>query len=251
MGRVIKLYDEPFSVFEKPDLVIVPIGSVERHGNHLPLGTDTIIAQAISELTAKKLAERGKVVALMPPIWYGYTWSLRHMDGTVSVDPKVLTSFIEEIIVTMANPRFSRILFINGHGGNKEVLEIAIKEALIRLGPGIKVGFISWWDVLTKGDYEKLFGTVPMHACEIETSIMLALNEKYVDLNAIEGKVEPSERKVLKAIEEVRRTFAFGYLGDPKKADKEKGKLLLEIVSDRLASMLLKELKSSSGLEIE
>ena len=251
MGRVIRLHEEPFSVFEKPDLVIIPIGSIERHGNHLPLGTDTIIAQAVSEMVAEKLAEKGKVVALLPPIWYGYTWSLRHMDGTVSVDPKVLASYIEEIVVTLANPRFSRILFINGHGGNKEVLEIAVKEALSRLGPGIRLGFVNWWDFLSKEDYEKLFGTLPMHACEIETSIMMALNEKYVDLEAVEGKVEPSKRKVLKAVGEVRRTFAFGYLGDPKRADKEKGKLLLERVAERLASKLIQELEGASSLEIE
>ncbi len=249
MGRVIDLARTPPSKFERFDLVILPIGSVERHGNHLPLGTDTIIAEEVAKRTAKKLAEKDFVVGLLPPVWYGYTWSLRHLDGTASVDPRTLANFVEDVIVSLASPRISRFLIINGHGGNKEVLEIAVKEALERLSPGIKVGALSWWDVLEPATFQRLFGIAPLHACEIETSIMLAICEECVDLEGVEP-VQPGKRRILRSLADARRTFAKGYLGNPARANKELGETLLNLVAEELAKRIAEELEEEEvGIE--
>ncbi|ALU12782.1 hypothetical protein EYM_07480 [Ignicoccus islandicus DSM 13165] len=237
------------------DLLILPIGSIERHGDHLPLGTDTIIAEYVSQRVALKLRNEGYKVFVLPPIWYGYTWSLLHLDGTITIEPSVLKSFIEDILVSLANPRFTRILIINGHGGNKEPIELAVKEALLRLGPGIKIGYISWWDVLDEETLDRaLPGSKPLHACEIETSIMLYICPSCVDkeaLNRVEP-VRPPRRSILRSLEDTRKAFSKGYLGDPKKANEEAGKVIIESVIDKLVDLIKRELtKEKVELEYE
>jgi len=249
LSRVIDMARTPPSQIERLDLVIIPVGSIERHGNHLPLGTDTIIAEEISRRVATKLAEKGFAVGVMPPIWYGYTWSLRHLDGTVSVDAEHLAKFVEDILVTLPSPRISRVLLINGHGGNKEPLEVAVKEALLRLSPGIKIGSLSWWEAVPKETFLELFGTLPAHACEVETSLMLAICEECVNLEDVEPVPLPP-RRLLRSLSDTRRTFSKGYLGDPKRAKKELGELLLERVSEAIARRLEGELKEEEiGIE--
>ncbi|ABU81871.1 creatininase family protein [Ignicoccus hospitalis] len=250
MGRVYDLAKVPMSRVERLDLVILPIGSIERHGNHLPLGTDTLIAEEVARRVAKKLSEKGYHVGLLPPIWYGYTWSLRHLDGTVSVEAENLAKFVEDILVTLPSPRIPRILIINGHGGNKEPLEVAVKEALNRLSPGIKIGAVSWWDMVPKEAFLQAFGTLPSHACEIETSMVMAICEECVDLGDVEP-VPPAERKLLRSLSETRRAFSRGYMGDPKRAKKEEGERLLEVAAEELARRLLRELESEEEVGIE
>ena len=249
MGKVVDLSTTPPSRIERLDLVILPVGSVERHGNHLPLGTDTIIASEVAKRVAQKLAEKGYVIGLLPPVWYGYTWSLRHFDGTVSVDPDHLAKYVEDVLVTLPSPRISRVLIINGHGGNKEPLELAVKEALLRLSPGIKVGVLSWWDVVEKDEFVALFGIPPMHACEIETSIMMAICEDCVDLEGVEPVI-PSWRRLLRSLADARKTFAKGYLGNPRRAKKELGEKLLNVVAKRIANAVSAELEEEEvGIE--
>ena len=234
------------------DLVLFPIGSLERHGNHLPLGTDTIIAEAFAKSIAKELGIKGYKVAVLPPLWYGYTWSLRYHDGTASVDPHTLSKFIEEIIVSLSNPRLSRTLIINGHGGNKEPIAVAIKEALTRLGPGVRIGAISWWDFLDQEVLERVLpGSVPSHACEVETSLMLYLCEDCVTSLEDVEKVEVPPRRLLRSLEDTRKLFSKGYLGEPKKASKEAGKIIFESVTRNIVNKLLSELKEEEEHGIE
>ncbi len=241
----------PASKLRDADLLLLPIGSLERHGTHLPLGTDTIIAKFIAEKVAVRLTEQRYKVFVLPPIWYGYTWSLVHLDGTVTVDPVVLKSFIEEIMVSLANPRFPRILIINGHGGNKEPIELAVKEALLRLGPGVKLGYVSWWEVLDERTLnEVLPGSVPLHACEVETSILLYICPECVDVDALKScePVKPRKRSILRSLEEVRELFSKGYLGDPRKASAEAGKVIVEVVIDRLVEKIKEELERDRSI---
>jgi len=225
------------------DLVIFPIGSLERHGNHLPLGTDTIIADAFAKAIAEKLGSRGFKVGVLPPLWYGYTWSLRFHDGTANVDPHILSKFVEEVLISLANPRFSKFLIINGHGGNKEPLNVAIKEAIMRLGSGIKIGVISWWDYLDEEVLRKVLpGSSPSHACEVETSLMLYLCRECVDLKGVE-EVEVPKRRILRSFEDSRKAFSKGYLGDPKRASVEAGKLIFESVVKNIVESIIQEIR--------
>ncbi|UXD22901.1 hypothetical protein IPA_09425 [Ignicoccus pacificus DSM 13166] len=250
-GELIDLSRAPGRKLGSFDLVLLPVGSLEYHGPHLPLTTDTMIAEGFARRVGEILAEKGFRIALLPSINYGYTWSLRHHDGTASVDPHVLSTMVQEILVSLANARFSKFLIINGHGGNKEPLEVAVKEALLRLGAGISIGFLSWWEYLEKEDLDELLpGAIPSHACEVETSLMFYLCEDCVDLNEVEP-VPLGKRTMLRSIEDARRTFSKGYLGNPSRASKEIGERLFERVANRISSRLVEELKEKEMHGIE
>lgn len=103
-------WDEVESHLERDDAVIVPIGSTEQHGPHLPVGVDTMTAIAVSEDAA---AATGAVLA--PPIWYG--WSPQHMGfpGTVTVRAETLIAVAEDVATSLIYHGFRRVIFVNGH----------------------------------------------------------------------------------------------------------------------------------------
>lgn len=108
-------------------LVIIPVGSLEQHGPNLSLGADTFLAEAASKIVAEELYPQ---VLLAPAIRWGM--SRHHMDfvGTVTLRPETLTLLILDIVNSLCHHGFGRFLLVNGHSGNRAVLETTIVQAL-------------------------------------------------------------------------------------------------------------------------
>jgi len=164
------------------DVVLIPVGSTEQHGRHLPLGTDTMVASFLAEDGAK---ETGCLSA--PPVWYG--WSPHHMvlPGTVTVRPEVLMELLYDIIVSLHEHGFKKMVVINGHRiVNIPWMQIAAERAQRILGVRVVLFDPAY---MSKEIVPQLgFGSVG-HAEEIETSHML---HKRPDLVRLE-KAEDSE----------------------------------------------------------
>ncbi len=232
---------EAFHPLSHLDVLLWPTGAVENHGEHLPLGTDTMIANAIAERVALKLEKKGLKAALLPPLWFGYHWSTAHLKGTISVSPTTLIEYAYNIIVSSFNSlRPEVFIIINGHGGNEEPLEIALKEALKTVGPGFRGALISWWrytDIIN----ELFGGWEGGHADEVETSLMMAINPSLVRLE--KAKDVKGERSKLRDIGKAREVFSEGVVGKPTRAKKELGETLLELLSQRIADDIARELR--------
>ncbi|MGQ9726661.1 MAG: creatininase family protein, partial [Candidatus Bathycorpusculaceae bacterium] len=106
------------------DVVVVPVGSCEQHGPHLPIDTDAYDAFWLS----MKAAEKAQCALVAPPIYYGV--SLHHMDfpGTVTLTPHTLEQLAYEVAHSLVKHGFRKILFENGHGGNTSALEAAAQR---------------------------------------------------------------------------------------------------------------------------
>ena len=102
------------------EIAVFPIGSMEQHGHHGPLGTDSMIADAV----AKDVAKRLNALSL-PPLWYGISSHHMSFSGTITVRPEAICHIIEDILNSLIQHGIKKILILNGHGGNTPSIRIA------------------------------------------------------------------------------------------------------------------------------
>ena len=148
------------------DTVFIPVGTVEAHGKHLPLGTDFYIPERIAEAVCSKI---GGVIA--PTIPYGVTRSLIGYPGSLTLSPSTFKSLIKDIAVSLGRTGFKFLVFINGHGGNTSYIRDAIREAYFEVG--VKGIEIDWW-IAARSIVEKYYPVGQGHALAEETAALMA-----------------------------------------------------------------------------
>ncbi|WP_131761964.1 mycofactocin biosynthesis peptidyl-dipeptidase MftE, partial [Actinomadura fibrosa] len=196
-------------------LVLVPVGSTEQHGPHLPLSTDTVIAQAVAERAAGVLEARsGGPVLVAPAIAYGASGEHAGFPGTVSIGHDALRTVLVEAVRSLALWA-GRVVLVNGHGGNVPTLDAAVGRMRAE---GHDVG---WTACEVPGD---------AHAGSTETSVMLHLAPHLVrPFGAVTGDARPLAELMPDLVARgVRAVSPTGVLGDPAGASGERGRVLLE-----------------------
>ncbi len=152
------------------DTVILPVGVIEPHGVHLPLGTDALIPEALGE----KVAERTNAI-LLPTIYYGTIKSLHGYPGSIRVEPEILENMIYQILKSMIFHGFRRIVILNGHGGSEQIS--AINNTAFRIWSEYKVPVIviDWWILAReKGLTKEILDKEGGHAGSDETACIIA-----------------------------------------------------------------------------
>lgn len=201
--------------------LLVPVGACEQHGPHLPLDTDTRIAEAVA-VGAATLLGAGTLVA--PPVGFGASGEHEMFAGTVSIGQEALHAVLVEL-GRSAERWTSRLVFVNGHGGNVMVLRDAV-ELLTAEGRDVR-----WFGCALPQDA----GFVQDgHAGRTETSIMLALAPEDVRLELAEAGNTAPITELLPAMRAggVRSVSENGVLGDPVGASAEEGRLMLASLVD-------------------
>jgi creatinine amidohydrolase len=208
-------------------LLLVPVGSVEQHGPHLPLATDAMVANAVTRAAAERLDASGVEVLVAPSVNYGASGEHEGFPGTISIGHEALFLLLAELGRSAA--RWARgVIFVNGHGGNTATITKAV-ELLRYEGRAVA------WTSTALPDADA-------HAGETETSLLrhLAPWVVRVDLMA-PGATEPvAELMPRLRAEGVRAVSPNGVLGDPTTSSAERGRELFE----RLVSTLVGELLS-------
>jgi creatinine amidohydrolase len=163
-------------------ILILPLGSVEQHGRHLPVGTDTMLASAVSLAAAERL--RGRAVVLPPP-WYGFSQHHMRFPGTVTLKAPTLLALVEDIAESLVAHGFRRLLVVNGHGGNVGLTDVLSSTLGHRFYRRARIACVTYFQ-LGREAIAKLRKSAPGgmgHACEFETAMMQAVRP---DLVAIE-----------------------------------------------------------------
>lgn len=220
----------------RPDeaLLLVPVGSVEQHGPHLPLATDAMIANAVTRTAAEQLDATGAKVLVAPSLNYGASGEHEGFPGTISIGHEALHLLLVEF-GRSASRWASGVIFVNGHGGNTATLTKVVD--LLRY-EGRAVAWTS--TALPDGD---------AHAGETETSILrfLAPWAVRVDLMA-PGATEPvTELMPRLRTEGVRGVSPNGVLGDPTTSSVERGRELFERLVRNLVAELVALDVSANG----
>ena len=231
------------------DIVLLPVGSIEQHGAHLPLDTDSFDAEYLAQQVAAACSEPKPLV--LPLLPYGVSYHHDDFTGTMSISNETLSRLVYEIGMSAARNGFRKIVIINGHGGNVPTLKFAAqminRDAHIFVC--VDTGETSDPDVLDLAETPN-----DVHAGEIETSVSMAIRPHLVKMNKARKYVPKFSSRYLnfstkRSVEWYARTAKIsrnGVLGDPSKASKEKGdkmwaimvKNLLELVEDLKALTL-------------
>lgn len=238
--------DELRALASQEAIVVVPVAAIEQHGPHLPVETDTVLTAEVTRRAAEKAAPACKVV-VTPVVWSGISEHHMALGGTLSLDFDSFRAVVAGVCRAVHRHGFRRILIVNGHGGNDNAIRVIADQ----LGPelGIPVAACTYWKLAIE-HYPAILDEQPgvQHACEAETSMMLALVGDRVAMDRIK---EPSGRKGSDSAELVGplvhmwRSFKGrshdGVIGAAAAATAEKGERLLEASAEALAKVLTNE----------
>jgi creatinine amidohydrolase len=220
------LADVPWTQLEAPTTVLVPVGSCEQHGPHLPIGTDTMIAVALAERAAARTP--GCVVA--PPLAITASGEHQGFAGTLSIGTEVLTAVVVELARSAAWA--DRVVFVNAHGGNAD----ALRAAAATFARERRAATVWWPDVRGLAHLDDPHGD--LHAGHLETSIMLVIHPELVHADRMAAGPTPPPAIEALVRGGVRAASPNGVLGDPTAATAADGDRILDALVEQLATAL-------------
>jgi creatinine amidohydrolase len=229
----------------KYQVAVLPVGSTEAHGLHVPYGSDAFHSDAIADRVCASAWTSGARPILLPVLPYGVQGNTMGFPLTINVNQHTLDSVVTNIVESLASHGILKLVIINGHGGND------FKPLLRSLFGKTKVfvSLIDWWKVGSDKARE-IFENPGEHADEMETSVGMALFGDLVQLHdAGDGSARPSRFEAInKGWASIARPWHLvtrdSTHGDPRRASKEKGEKYLGIVEERISAYIVDLAKS-------
>ncbi len=227
-------------------VVVLPIGSVEQHGNHMPLGTDTILAQSVSLAAAAKVAG----VVVLPPPWYGFSAHHMRFPGSITLRAETLMAVAGDIVASIVKHGFRRILIVNGHGGNGGVIDLLASTLGHKHYGQARIATLTYF-TLARDAIAALRESQPGgmgHACEFETSMVQHLRPELVKIDRA-GITYPDpgsaylttdllDAQAVRVYHDFGDLSPTGTLGDPSLASPEAGEKFFAATVDALSAFI-------------
>lgn len=231
-------------------VVILPLGAIEQHGPHMAVSTDTDIVANLAGAAEASLPDR---ILLCPALPYGSSHHHLSFGGTISINPVLYTQVIVDMVGSLLQNGFRRIVLLNGHGGNITPVKqaLAVLSADFEQANAVNIALVTYWELAGR----PFAGEAPMespalsHACEYETSMMLHLfPEKVWMEKAARAERPPSNGYIPWEDDEPYRGVTLfkqttyissnGSSGEPQKATAEKGAHLIGKATEALVTFL-------------
>ncbi len=230
----------------KYEIAILPWGATEPHNYHLPFCTDVIESDYIAAESARRAAEQGAKVIVLPSIPFGVNTGQLDLNMTINMNPSTQAAVLKDVVDSLSGYKVPKLVILNSHGGND--FKQMIRELQPQY-PGMFLCTVNWWHIV---DQTMFFEEKDDHAGEMETGVMLAIAPDLV-LPLSEaglGKTRPFKMKALRerwawTPREWTKVTADTGAGDPRKATVEKGRKYLEVVTSKIADFLV-ELSQAS-----
>jgi creatinine amidohydrolase len=227
-------------------VAVLPVGAIEAHGPHLPLGTDVVIAQAMARAAAERLARRGVQAVLLPALPFTAAPFGSAFAGTLSVSGAAVTALLLDVARELARHGFAALAIANAHLDPAHLEAVAAAAARAREEGLLPV---AWPDVTRKPWVNRLteeFRSGACHAGRYEGSIMMAVRPDLVR-DEVRRALPPNPASLAAAIRDGARTFEEaggprGYFGWPADASAEEGRATIEVLGEILAEAVMAEL---------
>lgn len=228
---------------EKP-VVILPVGSFEQHGPHLPVNTDTDIGWAIVQAAVERASSS---CLLLPPVWAGISAHHLGFCGTIAIRHATLNRLVKDILHSLSEHGVDKAILLNSHGGNQATLQTVIEETAAERK--IEAILITYWNLVSAAVAENrrsARGGIS-HACELETSLKLYLKpgevkkERFADHTLPGNEYFSPEMFAANKVSYPKpfdRLSAQGHIGNPTVATAEFGKLIFEAAVKELCRVM-------------
>lgn len=236
------------------DAVLIPIGTTEQHGPHMPLDTDCLIARALSERSAALAHEGGLNVLVAPTLNVTLSWYHMQFPGSMRLQTTTFLQVFREVCDSLTHHGFENLVAVNGHGGNIAALTVAVNSYFEHTGR--RVFLAQWWD-LAADALAEIEGPM-IHAEEAETSLALALGQRVLMEKASRDAwdrgqavkdaglqwtslgqygMRHSGPKVVVPMDMLRDISASGVVGDATRASVETGERIVEVLIPRIVQV--------------
>jgi creatinine amidohydrolase len=228
-------------------VVLVPTGSIEQHGPHLPLDTDSFLCTGVAREAAARATEAGPVL-VTPTVCFGASEHHMAFAGTVALEPDTFVDTVADICDSLAEHGLRRQLVVNGHGGNTALLAAAVQQ--LGFDAPVHAVAVDYWTFARAvvADVRESPPGGMGHACEFETSLMLHLRPESVRRERIAREIvrrryaaesrDLFEGGDVHAHWKTHELSRSGVMGAPDLATEEKGRRLFEACVDGLAALI-------------
>ncbi|WP_338598292.1 creatininase family protein [Sulfolobus tengchongensis] len=228
-----KLIEITRDEIKKDMIALIPVGSIEQHGPHLPMGTDSIISEYVASKVEEKLRDR---VLLFPTIYYGV--SLEHKGFPfVTLTFQTAISLFRDILESIATDLgLKRIVIVNGHGGNTYFLPLVQREFNMKHNDAKVIVFNTFDE-----EERNMFNVNDLHAGSIETSKIYTINRKLVRIEKIDEIKNYEVKEGAFIYYSSKESNEFGVLNSGMKVriDENLGAKILSIIVDKLINIIL------------
>lgn len=237
MGKTVRLEHLNTRSFTEGafDTAIVPLGSCESHGDHLPFGTDALTAHAIAVAVAEKM-ER---VVVLPATPFGMSGLYRHQPMTITLSDRTNIALIEDILESVVQGGIRNVFIMNGHDGNIPSIEIAARQCRLRHPEANIMTLEAWWFSIAKllpPDFFEVWDGLG-HGGEGESSMCLALFPELCDMERARGMI-PALDDFVREVWRFDEITHEGATGAPARASLEKGERMRDLLVDRIVQSL-------------
>ena len=241
-------------IAEGVDAVLIPIGSTEQHGHHMPLDTDSFIARSLCLRAAEAGAVEGVALLVAPTLNVTLSWYHMQFPGSVRLSTTTFLQVFREVCDSLVHHGFENLVAVNGHGGNIAALTVAVNHYFETTGR--RVFLVQWWDLAS--DVLAAVEGPMIHAEEAETSIALALGQQVYEERATRDAfnrgaavkaaglpwtsfgryaMRPSGPGVIVPMDMLRDITPSGVVGDATRARLETGEKIVSALIPRIVQV--------------
>lgn len=229
-------------------VALLPTASIEQHGPHLAVSTDTVLCGTVAQRAAERAAGDADVI-VAPVLCFGNSHHHYPFAGVLSLQSQNYVAAVTDVLDGMVRSGFRKLILLNGHGGNTDANGMIALDIVNRHGYDVRIAAAPYWDIARKALVEGEFlpsGRIPGHAGRFETALMRAIRPDLVDEEGI-GRTEDQARQdgqifapLAGATVQTHGSWAAGsgYTDNPAAATREEGEAMLAVIVEQVAAFM-------------